>query len=321
MSMESFYEDLGLDPGIDTIQNLITMPDVSVRFLVPEIYRDALRLGMRRNAIWPNLVAVEQSVSQPTIHQPWMNMSDATPEYVGEAETIPVGYISYGQKQVSIRKMGKGIKVSYELKNYVAINLVALFMQDVGIRMGQGLDTLAISTLINGDQANGSESAPVVGVATTGTTAYRDILRVWIRMSRLGRKADTIIGGEAAALDTLDLDEFKERSAGTTQANLTLKTPVPTSSNYFIHGSVPDDQQIIVDSNSALIKYNAQPLLMETEKIVSNQTELTVVTTTTGFANIWRDARVILDQSLDVTTNDFPSYMDMEAQEANIVIE
>ncbi len=320
ITMESFYQELGLDPSIDTIQNLNTLPDVSIRFLMPEIIRDAMRLGLRRNAIWPNLVAVEQSVPNPTVNQPWINMSDATPKLLGEAETISVGTISYGSKSLKLSKMGKGIKISYEVKQYVALNLVALFLQDMGIKLAQGMDTLAITTLINGEQADGSESAPVLGVATVGATSYRDLLKVWIRMSRIGRKADTILGGEDAALETLDLDEFKKRESGTTAAKLDLKTPLPTSTNYFVHGAVPTDQQIIVDSNSALIKYNAQPLMVESEKIVSNQTEATYATLTTGFGIIYRDSRIILDQSLDVATNGFPSYMEVDDLE-NVVID
>lgn len=321
LSIDAFYEDLGINPGIDTIENLITLPDPGIRFLIPEIIRDAMRLGLRRSAIWPNLVATEQSVANPSVIQPFINMSDATPKLVGEAETISTGTVSYGQKSVKLHKMGKGIKISYELRQYVSINLVAVYLQDVGIKLGQGLDTLMITTLLNGDQPGGANAAIAVGVATTSTTTYRDMLKVWLRMARIGRKADSILGGEDAALETLDLAEFKNRqNPAAPMANLNLKTPIPSGANYWIHGAVPADQQIIVDSNSALIKYNAQPLLMETEKIVSNQTEATYVTLTTGFANIFDDARVVIDQSLDFASHSFPASMDVDAAE-NVVID
>jgi hypothetical protein len=320
LSMESFYQDLGVDPTMDTIQNLLTLPDASIRFLYPELIRDALRLGLRRSAIWPNLIVAEQTVPNPTVVQPWINMSDAAPKLVGEAETISTGSVSYGSKTLTLAKMGKGIKVTDEVRRYVSINLVSIFFQDFGIKLGQGLDTLLITTLINGEQSSGAESAPVVGVATTGTTTYRDMLKVWIRMSRIGRKADSIIGGEDAALDTLDLAEFKNRqNAGPTYANLDLKTPLPKNANYYIHGNVPTDQQIIIDSNSTIIKYNSQALLLETERMVSNQTEATYATLTTGFGIVYRDGRVILDQSLDIATNDFPSYMDVDTLD-NVII-
>ena len=77
--MDTLYLDLGIDTSIDTLENIFTMPDESVRFLVPEIIRDALRLGLRKAPIWRNLTAAEQTVKQPAVTIPHLNMSDATP--------------------------------------------------------------------------------------------------------------------------------------------------------------------------------------------------------------------------------------------------
>lgn len=315
VSMETFYQDLGLNSSIDTLQGMFNMPDEDVRWLIPEIVRDALRLGLRKGPIWPDLIAAEQTVSQLSITLPHINMSDAAPRYVGVGETIPDGGISYGSKSLKIRKMGRGIKIPYEVVQYVSLNVIALFLQDFGIKLNHGLDALAIETLINGEQVNGSESAPVLGVTTPGTFVYKDLLRIWIRMSRIGRTATTIVGGEDAALDTLDLPEFKTKTAGTTQANINLKTPVPQSANYYIHGSMPDDQQLLVDQTSAMIKYNAQPLLIEDDRIVSKQVLETYASLTTGFGILYRDARILIDKSLDFQASGFPSYMDIDPLE------
>lgn len=322
VSMDAFYQDLGINPSIDTIQNIFTMPDSSVRWLVPEIIRDALRLGLRKAPIYEDLIAAEETIKNPQVTLPHWNMSDAAPKYVGEAETIPVGNVSYGEKTLRIRKMGRGIKIPYEVMNYVSINIISVFLQDFGIKLGQAIDSLLIDVLINGEQENGSESAPIVGIATPDTLAYRDLLRVWIRMSRIGKLPNSIVGGEDAALSALDLPEFKTNQNGGTAAagvptsnQLNLKTPIPNNSAYYIHGSVPADQHIIVDPSGAVIKYNAQPLLVEQEKIVSNQTIETYASLTTGFGILFRDARVIVDESLDFSTNGFPPEMDVDALE------
>lgn len=315
ISMETFYDDLGLNAGIDTIQNLFTTPSESVRWLIPEIFRDALRLGLRKAPIWQDVIAAEQTIAQPSITLPHLNMSEATPKYVGEAETIPTGYLSYGSKTLKVRKMGKGIKIPYEVAQYVALNVVAIFLQDFGVKLNHGIDALMIDVLINGEQADGSESAPVVGVNVPNTLSYRDLLKVWIRMARIGRNPTTMIAGENAALDTLDLDEFKIRSTGTTQNNLNLKTPIPQNTDYFIHGSMAENQQLVIDRSSAIIKYNAQPLLVEEDKIVSKQVLETYASLTTGFGILYRDARVVIDKSLDFASNGFPTYMDVDPLE------
>jgi hypothetical protein len=318
-TLSDLYESLGIDPTVDTIQNIFTMPDEDVRWLIPEIIRDSIRMGLREAPIWPNITATEQDINQMSVTMPYINMSEAVPHKVGEAETIPLGSISYGQKSVKTFKIGRGIKITYEIKQFVSLDVISIFFQDFGIRLGQALDTLAIDVLLNGDQANGSEAAPVIGIATPNDKVYKDFLRIWLRAARMGRKFTTIIGGEDSALDTLDLKEFKDRKSGTTDAKLNLKTPVPTDASYFIHGNVPADQEILLDPRFGLIKFNVIPLLIESDKIVSNQTEEFYASMTTGFGKIFKDSAVIMDSSLDFAANGFPTYMDVDAFQ-NVVL-
>lgn len=313
VSLEELYNDLGIDPTIDTINNIFTMPDEDVRWLVPEIIRDAIRMGLREAPIWPSITASEQDISQMSVTMPYINMSDAAPHKVGEAETIPFGSISYGQKSVSTFKIGRGIKISYEVKNFVSLDVISIFFQDFGIKLGMSLDTLAMDTILNGNKLDGSESAPVIGVTTVGSKTYKDFLRVWIRASRMGRRLNTIIGGEDSALETLDMPEFKDRNNGTPDHKLDLKTPVPRDASYYIHGNIPEDQELLLDPRFSLIKFNVVPLLIESEKIVSNQTEAFYATLTTGFGKIFLDSAVLLDKSVSFATNGFPEYFDVDS--------
>jgi len=316
IGINDFYESLGVDLAFDTISNLFTSPDADVRWLIPEIFRDALRLGYRKAPIWPNITAVEENTTGLSQIVPSVNMSDATPKKVGEGETIPLGTISYQSKQFSIHKYGRGIKITDEVAQYVSLNVVSLYLQDFGVKMGMGVDTLAIDTLINGEQANGSEAAPVIGVKTAGTLTFRDILKMWIRMSAIGRMPSIMVGGEDMALETWDLPEFKKRTTGgqnpegSPVAKLNVKTPLPQGADYYIHGLISDNQQLIVDPTSSLIKLNAQPMKVESERIVSNQSSAFYASFTTGFAKMFTDACLIQDTSKDFANFPFPPEMD-----------
>lgn len=313
LTFDQLLEDLGIDPAIDSISAIHTTADMDVRWLIPEIIRAAIRLGLRDAPIWPNITAMEIESTQKKMTMPFLNMSDAAPKRVNEGETIPMGSVSYGEKSVEVFKVGRGIKIPYEVVQFVSINVISLFLQDFGVKLGQALDTLAIDVLLNGDQADGSASAPVIGVTTPGTKVYKDYLRPWIRGSRMGRKFTTIIGGEDAALETLDLPEFKDRQSGTTSATLTMKTPVPNAAEYYIHGNVPANQEILLDKRYALIKMNVIPLLIESDKVVSNQTLETYASITTGFCKMFLDAALVLDESLNFNAAGFPPYMDVDA--------
>lgn len=311
LSLADYYEKIGVNTKVTTMQNIFTMPDQSIRWLVPEIIREAIYLGIRQAPFYPNIISADQPISSLTAIMPFVNPSDATPARVNEAETIPLGSVSFGQKSVTLFKMGKGFKITDEVKNYVSLDVMALFVRDFGVQLGYALDDLAVNVLINGNLKDGSESAPVIGVDSTADgIQYKDLLRLWIRASRLGRNFQTLIGGEDEALHMLDLPEFKNKYAGTTQATLNLKTPVPSSADFFIHAGVPDNQLLVVDPRAAMIKLTARQLMLESERIVSNQTEAIYATLTTGFSKMYKDAAVLLDS--DTKFDGFPEYMDVD---------
>lgn len=213
-SPESFYQAIGLNASHQTLDSLMTMPDFDegYRWLIPEIIREAVRLGLRRNPIYTSLIAAEETVSQPQVTLPYINMSDAMPKKLGETETFPTGTVSFGHKTVGLQKLGTGLKITDEIQQYVSLNLLSLYLEDVGVKLGLALDALMIDVLINGD-GNGN-AAPVIGVGTVGDFAYEDLLRAWIRMGLLGRLPQGIISNEAPALEILSLPEFKGYGTG-----------------------------------------------------------------------------------------------------------
>lgn len=312
ISVEDLMDKIGINSKIDTVSNIFTMPDQSVRWIVPEIIRSAVLSGIRQAPFYPNIIASEQSIKGLSAIMPYVNMSDAVPSKINEAETIPLGTISYGQKTVNLFKIGKGLKITDEVRNYVSIDVMAIFLRDFGIQLGYALDALALDVLINGNNADGSESAPVIGVKATGSISYRDLLKIWVRGSRIGRNFNNMVGGEDQAIDLLDLDEFKKRESGTTQATLNVKSPVPNQANFWIHPGVPDKQLLMVDKSAAMIKLNAQALMLESERIVSNQTQATYVSLTSGFSKMYQDASLLLDSSKEFSSNGFPDYMNID---------
>lgn len=315
---ESLLHALGVNTSNCSIEQLYTMPEFNegYRWLVPEIFRDAIRTGLRKNPVYPNLISSEQTVSQTSITMPEIKMSEATPKIIGEVESIPFGSVSFGQKVVKVNKFGIGLNISDEVLQYSSIDVLAIFLQDMGVQLANALDTEAFDKLINGDVVGGGDSAAVIGIATANTLAYKDFLKTWIRMGRLGRLPSAIVASENMTIDTLDLDEFKGFSGANTTQNIIVRTPIPNAQNVYVHGAiVSNDQALFVDPSSALIKLNAQPLRLESERIVSKQINQTVASITTGFATLFRDARVIMDRSLAYSGNPFPSWMDPTAVE------
>ena len=167
ISQDAFYEKLGINPKVDTMQNIYSMPDQSIRWIVPEIIRTAITLGMRQAPFYPNVITSDQPISGLQAIMPHINMSDASPAKVNKAETIPLGTVSFGQKHVNLFKIGKGFKLTDEVRDYVSLDVLGIYLRDFGVKLGYAMDTLAMDVLLNGNMTDGSESAPVVGVYST----------------------------------------------------------------------------------------------------------------------------------------------------------
>lgn len=318
--VDAFYHVLGVNPANHTVASLLSMPDFDegFRWLLPEVIREAVRLGIRKAPAYPFYIAAEESVTQPSVIMPSIKMSDAMATKIGEAESIPAGTIQFQEKTVKLQKLGVGLEMTDEVRDYVPLNVLSIYLQDVGVKMNMGTDSNMVDVLINGDQDNGSNAAAIIGVdAILAGFTYKDLLRAWIRMGAIGRLPQNILSNENSALDILLLNEFRNREFLQNPAILNVRTPIPQSANYDIHGAMPSNNQImLVDATSALIKLNASALRVETDRIASRQINGTYVTQTTGFANLFNDARLLIDKSITFAAAGFPNYMNPYAVQA-----
>lgn len=303
---------LGLDPSNTTIQKLMTMPDFQSDFtwLVPELIRDAVRTGYLSNPTWESLIASDTNVSSSLIKVPQIKKASTPMARLGEAETIPLGSIQFGQKSVKIFKVGTGIEISDEVRREVSVDLLSEFLGSAGVTLSQGLSTEAVNVLINGD-GNGN-AAPVIGTEALNAFDYdNDILRTIIRLAALGYRGDSIIANETPARKIMSLPEFKGFSGDKTLGGVTLEAiGIPTQFRTYLSGVMPVATQImILDTMKALHKYTAAPLMIESERIISSQVTQTYASITTGFSKFMRDASIILDNSVLFSGAGFPTWM------------
>lgn len=309
ITFDELCHDMGVELNRMTIENLLAAP-YDTKWLVPEIIREAIRLGLRRAPIHPNIIRSHETVAQPSVILPRLEFSgDTKMDSTAEAETIGVGYVAYGQKTVGLHKKAKGIDITYEAIRYTIMNLVSIFFEDVGIRLGHSLDALAISTILNGDQSGGSESAPVIGVASTSDKLkYKDLLKTWIRGGLIGRNWSTMIGNEDMILSVMSLSEYATKTFGDTKP-LTVKVPIVQSPTIYAHNNVTGGYLIMQDNSYGLVQLTSAPLMVESDKIIRRQLNETVASITTGFSKLFRDSSVVINEGTAFSGAGFPSWM------------
>ncbi len=314
MTVEKFYSELGIDMSGMTVQKMLQTSDLN-RYLAPEIFRDAIRRGLEYTPFYSSLVAIEETINSTGLTMPFIDFTDIDRDQLhlrdtNEGATITEGeIIAWSEKQVNIKKKARGLKQTYESIMFTPIDLAGIYFEELGTQLGADLDRELVDIAINGDQVNLSEAAPVIGATSAGTLAFPDLTRAWFR--RIGRNSTVMLTSEEDAITILNMPEFLKTQIpnGVAPSGITLNVanPLPTSQDIFVHDAIPTGKIILVDRARAFIQLTAMPLLIESEKIVSRQIEGEYVSIITGFANIFRDGRLVLDYDTSLVTNPGPS--------------
>ena len=280
------------------------------RFVSPEVFLDPVSRGAVQGTFYPDLIAREISVAQPQAVVPRLNLSDAAMTDSSEAATIEEGSVSYDTKTVTIPKKGRAIKITDEAIKFSSLSLLALFMEDFGRIFGHTLNTMAIDAIVNDSLSSTAEPAPVVGVeSTTNGITWYDLARIAIRLGLIGHTGTQIIGNETTALNYLNLPEVKNRQIGTPLLTTALKTPLTMPEELYVSGGVGASKVVIQDPSASIVQLTAQPLLVETERLVMKQINGTAMSIYTGVVKLQRKASVIVDGSIAFSGNGFPAYM------------
>lgn len=320
MTPERFYRELGIDPSRLTVEKMLNTSELN-RWLFPEVFRDAILRGLAYTPFYGDLVVGEENIDSTGLTMPMMDFTSVSRSEVqlrdtNEGATITEGQIiAWSEKQVTIKKKARGLKQTYESIMFTPIDLAAIYFEELGTQLGADLDGDLINIAFNGDQADGSQAAPVIGAATAGTLTFQDIVRAWIRFSRLGRQSTVMLASENDVSTILNMSQFQRTifpgsvtpAEATNGVTLQVKQPLPQTQDIYTHNSIPDGKIVLIDKRRFAVQLTAMPLLLESEKIVSRQIQGEYVSMITGFANLFKDGRMVLDYTTNLSTNPGPT--------------
>jgi hypothetical protein len=274
------------------------------RFIIPEIFGEAIRTGYEHASLHQGWIAGTTNMNGHKMTLPRIERGDGVPSIVAEGADMPVGSIKFGKKDVSIFKVGTGFQITDELVRDSRLDHLFIFLGEVGNDMAIASDVHAIRVLVNGEQADGSESAPVIGVETTGAVKTIDCRRTMSRMDRMKKPVTNGVLNEEDSL--LDLNAATpEREEKHIDEYMKIK-----SDNW----TLPGNQLMFLNARQAMVKLQYRGLVTERRRNPRNQTEELFISDHINFAIVKRDARIILDKDLAFSSNGFPSYMDIDAR-------
>lgn len=285
------------------------------RFLLPEVILEAVRTNYRHVAMHTNWLASTRNISRMKVTMPRIESSRAMPARVFEGSNVPFGSVKYGQKEVEVFKTGIALELTDELIMQTTISDLVIFLQEVGSNSAIAGDTEALRILTDGEQSDGTESSPVIGVDDPSEgISQKDLTRVRSRMGRLGMRPNVLISSEEQAIKNLV-------ESGTTGEYLTMADFLNRNQSQggvrdYVQ-SLPDNKIILINNQRCMSKLQFGAMRVEQDRDIFTQTNATVVTDYIGFAKIKRDACVGIQGDIPYNPTagqpgGFPTYMDID---------
>lgn len=310
LSMSDLWAEMGVDPSTITLDNLISRKD-DMSYLAPEIVRDFVIKGYGASPYYKELCMSTESVDSMNVTTPWVQFDDATPQDTEQGETFDQASVSYGDKSVKLTKKGIAIEWTDELLLSTKLPLLKPYLQRVGVQLSYAMNSKAVTTLLNGDQSDGSDACEVIGVTTSGSLVFKDFTRAWIRGNGLAMNWNYMVTNEETAIDVVNIDEFlSPQGAGGAFVNVESKNRIiPANMGHQISESMDDGKVLLVDPKQAMVELVFMPLKVESDRIVQRQIQGTYVSIISGFTTTERAARIIIDENQLYSSNGFATWM------------
>ena len=271
--------------GSDCVEKFFQTSNSAALF--PEYVSRAVRQGMERADILPNLVATvtdiegmdyRSIVSAPTSDEKSLKI-------VNEGAQIPQTTVRTRENLVKLHKRGRMLVASYEALRFQRLDLFTVTLNQIGAYIARAQLSDAIGVLLNGDGNN--NAAAVVSSATAGTLTYDDLVKLWANMAPY--ELNTLLAPTAEMQKILALTQMQDSRAGLDcQGTAKMITPMGAA---LLHAPEMTAGTIIgLDKTCALEMVQAGGVVTDYDKLIDRQLERAAITCTAGFAKIFTEA-------------------------------
>lgn len=225
---------------------------------------------------------------------------------VGESAEIPTANLETSTRSIRLRKYGRGLRTTYEQIRRVTVDRIAWWFRWQAVQSEVDKLSAALTYMINGD-GNSGTAATEINQSTLDAAATPGELSLvaWLKF-RMQFAPPYVMTTVLAQIDeTLQMLTLNIGNANIPMASFNLSglnnsfTPINATSEGIRYGwtdEAPDGKFLGFDRRAALEMVNEIGAdITETERVITNQTEVTVMTEVNGFAILDPAATKLLD--------------------------
>lgn len=255
--------------------------------LFPEYVSRAVRQGMERADILPNLVATVTEIDgmdyRSIVSAP--SEDDKSLKVVSEGAAIPQTAVKTRENLVKLHKRGRMLVASYEALRFQRLDLFTVTLNQIGAYIARAQLKDAIDVLCNGDGNN--NAAENISATTSGSLSYDDLVKLWANLSPY--ELNAILAPTAQMQQILAMPQMQDANAGLDfQGTGKMVTPLGAA---LLHAPEMTAGKIIgLDKNCALEMVQAGGVMTDYDKLIDRQLERAAITCTAGFSKIFTEA-------------------------------
>lgn len=267
--------------------------------LFPEFVNRNVKLGMGRGkfeAVPEELAATTTTVDSGKYEAIEFDTSNSDVDHkrTGEGAVFAKVIGKTKEKAISLVKVGLQLESSYEALRRTKANVLAVTLQAMGTKLSRKIVAEGMSVIINGD--GHSNAAADVGIASTGTLTYADLLKLELDFEE-GFEPGLIIGDKATIKKVMSLAEFKDALIAADWLNKGVPQDI-FGNKLRINSGMAADVVLALDPKAALEMLEEKGgSLVETDKLIDKQLEKSVISKVVGFNKLFTGASKLLDIS------------------------
>ena len=278
-------------PGSSAVEKFFATTDSAALF--PEYVSRAVRQGMEEADLLSAVIAATTQIDALDYRSIESVPTDADKELadVAEGASIPETVVRTQENLVKLHKRGRMLTASYEAIRFQKLDLFTITLKQIGAYIARTQFADAVNVLLNGDGNNNAAASSNIADTTTHVLTYDDLVDFWNLFSPYSLR--TMIASPAVIAKLLKLTEFKDAKAGFTFQN-DGKMITPLGAELLRSGTLRNDVIVGLDNTCALEMVKAGDVTTEFDKLIDRQLERAAITSTAGFAKIFKDASRVL---------------------------
>lgn len=255
----------------DFVEKFFTTTESAVLF--PEFVKRTIKQGIDES-ILSNIVAVSTKTDGNSVQG--ISIIESTPyeTSTSQGDELPETTIGEGNTLSALNKIGRIISASYEVVRLQRIDVFAIALKAVGMKLGNAITKYAITALVSG----------AVTTETDGDViAYSDLANLYSKFTDFDMT--TLIASPTVVSQILKMDEMKESTSKNWKEII-----LPFGASLLKSSQINDTTVVGFDKNYALELATNTDLIIETDKLIDCQLDRISVSIKIGFKKIIPDA-------------------------------